>query len=40
MALDVAKRGYVTETGRIALTDDAKALSKNEQVQKAYLGIA
>ncbi len=40
MALDVARRGYVMETGRIALTDDAKALSKNEQVQKAYLGIA
>ncbi len=39
MALDVAKRGYVMETGRIELTDDAKALSKNEQVQKAYLGI-
>ena len=40
MALDVANRGYVMETGVIALTDDAKALSKNEQVQKAYLGIA
>jgi branched-chain amino acid transport system ATP-binding protein len=39
MALDVAKRGYVMETGRIAIADDAKALSKNEQVQKAYLGI-
>ena len=40
MALDVAKRGYVMETGVIALTDDADALSKNEAVQKAYLGIA
>jgi len=39
MALDVASRGYVMETGRIALTDDAKKLSQNEQVQKAYLGI-
>ena len=39
MALDVADRGYVMETGRIALTDDAKALAKNEQVQKAYLGM-
>ncbi len=39
MALEVAKRGYVMETGVIALTDDAKALSKNEQVQKAYLGM-
>ncbi|HSK14624.1 MAG TPA: ABC transporter ATP-binding protein [Gaiellaceae bacterium] len=38
MALDVAHRGYVMETGHIALTDDAKALSENEQVRKAYLG--
>jgi branched-chain amino acid transport system ATP-binding protein len=40
MALDVANRGYVMETGVIALTDDADKLSKNEAVQKAYLGIA
>jgi branched-chain amino acid transport system ATP-binding protein len=39
MALDTAHRGYVLETGRITLTDDAKALRQNEQVQKAYLGI-
>jgi branched-chain amino acid transport system ATP-binding protein len=39
MALDVAKRGYVMETGRIAITDDAQILRQNEQVQKAYLGI-
>jgi branched-chain amino acid transport system ATP-binding protein len=39
MALDVANRGYVMETGVIALTDDAKALAQNEQVQKAYLGM-
>ena len=39
MALDVAKRGYVMETGVIALTDDADKLSKNEAVQKAYLGL-
>jgi branched-chain amino acid transport system ATP-binding protein len=38
MALDVAHRGYVMETGAIALTDDAKALSRNEKVRKAYLG--
>jgi branched-chain amino acid transport system ATP-binding protein len=38
MALDVAKRGYVMETGHIALTDDAKALARNEQVRKTYLG--
>jgi branched-chain amino acid transport system ATP-binding protein len=39
MALDAAERGYVMETGKIALHDDAKALRENEQVQKAYLGI-
>jgi branched-chain amino acid transport system ATP-binding protein len=39
MALNVAHRGYVLETGRIVLDDDAKALQQNEQVQKAYLGI-
>jgi branched-chain amino acid transport system ATP-binding protein len=39
MALNVANRGYVLETGRIVLEDDAKALQRNEQVQKAYLGI-
>ena len=39
MALDAAQRGYVMETGKIALHDDAKALRENEQVQKAYLGI-
>jgi len=38
MALDVAKRGYVLETGRIALHDDAKSLRENEQVRKTYLG--
>jgi branched-chain amino acid transport system ATP-binding protein len=39
MALDAADRGYVLETGRVALADDAKALRENEQVQKTYLGI-
>ncbi len=38
MALDAADRGYVLETGRIALADDAKALRGNEQVRKTYLG--
>jgi branched-chain amino acid transport system ATP-binding protein len=38
MALDVANRGYVMETGTIAITDDAKTLSQNEQVRKTYLG--
>jgi branched-chain amino acid transport system ATP-binding protein len=39
MALDVASRGYVLETGTIALADDAKKLKENEQVQKTYLGV-
>jgi branched-chain amino acid transport system ATP-binding protein len=39
MALNVAHRGYVLETGQIVLEDDARALQRNEQVQKAYLGI-
>ena len=38
MALDIANRGYVLETGTVALADDAKALRRNEQVRKAYLG--
>jgi branched-chain amino acid transport system ATP-binding protein len=39
MALAVANRGYVLQTGQIVLADSAKALSENEEVQKAYLGI-
>ena len=39
MALDVAKRGYVMETGQIAITDSADRLRENEDVKKAYLGI-
>jgi branched-chain amino acid transport system ATP-binding protein len=38
MALGVASRGYVLETGRIALSDNAAALAQNERVRKAYLG--
>jgi branched-chain amino acid transport system ATP-binding protein len=38
MALDVADRGYVLETGSIALADEAKSLKQNEQVRKTYLG--
>jgi branched-chain amino acid transport system ATP-binding protein len=38
MALRVADRGYVLETGTVALADDAKALAQNEQVRKTYLG--
>jgi branched-chain amino acid transport system ATP-binding protein len=40
MALDVASRGYVLETGVVALTDDAAALRTNERVRKAYLGLS
>ena len=39
MALSVANRGYVLETGNIVLTDSAESLRTNESVQKAYLGI-
>jgi branched-chain amino acid transport system ATP-binding protein len=38
MALDVAQRGYVLETGKVALADDARALRENEDVRKTYLG--
>jgi branched-chain amino acid transport system ATP-binding protein len=38
MALDVAKRGYVLETGKIALAGPAQELRANEQVRKTYLG--
>ena len=40
MALDNAHRGYVLETGKIVLADDAAALKTNEQVRKTYLGEA
>jgi branched-chain amino acid transport system ATP-binding protein len=38
MALQVAGRGYILQTGRIVLADTAEALAQNEQVKKAYLG--
>ncbi len=38
MALAVADRGYVLQTGTIVLSDSAKALQENEMVRKAYLG--
>ena len=38
MALEVANRGFVLETGKVALADDAKSLRSNEQVRKTYLG--
>ena len=37
-ALGLAHRGYVIETGKIVLEDEASALLENEQVRKAYLG--
>jgi branched-chain amino acid transport system ATP-binding protein len=39
LALQVAHRGYVMETGRITLTDTAANLLANKDVKKAYLGI-
>ena len=39
MALGVANRGYVLQTGEIVLQDSAANLQTNEMVQKAYLGI-
>jgi branched-chain amino acid transport system ATP-binding protein len=38
MALDVADRGYVLETGTIALAADATKLAQNEDVKRTYLG--
>jgi len=39
MALSVANRAYVLETGRIVLTGEAKEVAENPQVKAAYLGI-
>ena len=39
MALDIANRGYVMETGQITLEGPAGELKANERVQKAYLGL-
>ncbi len=39
MALQVAHRGYVLQTGAIVLSDSALELQRNPMVQKAYLGI-
>ena len=40
MALEIAHHGYVLETGRIALSDDAESLRSNERVRASYLGEA
>jgi branched-chain amino acid transport system ATP-binding protein len=37
-ALDVSARGYVLETGRVALSNDSQTLRDDPEVQKAYLG--
>jgi branched-chain amino acid transport system ATP-binding protein len=39
MALSIAHRGYVIQTGQIVLQDTAANLKNNEMVQKAYLGV-
>jgi len=39
MALKVAHRGYVMETGRVSMTDTSDNLLANDEVRKAYLGI-
>jgi branched-chain amino acid transport system ATP-binding protein len=38
MALSIAHRGYVLQTGRVVLADSAAALLDNEQLRRAYLG--
>jgi branched-chain amino acid transport system ATP-binding protein len=39
MALSIAHRGYVLQTGEIILSDSAQNLKNNEMVQKSYLGV-
>ncbi|MGD9941185.1 MAG: ABC transporter ATP-binding protein [Clostridia bacterium] len=39
MALSIANRGYVLQTGSIVLADSAVSLQQNEMVRKAYLGL-
>jgi branched-chain amino acid transport system ATP-binding protein len=39
MALSIAHRGYVLQTGEIILSDTAEKLKNNEMVQKSYLGV-
>ena len=38
LALSVAHRAYVMETGKIVLSGTGKELSESEEIQKAYLG--
>jgi len=39
LALEIASRGYVLQTGEIVLADDAATLKQNPEVQKKYLGV-
>jgi branched-chain amino acid transport system ATP-binding protein len=39
MALQIAHRGYVIQTGQIVLADSAQALRENDMVRHAYLGV-
>jgi branched-chain amino acid transport system ATP-binding protein len=39
MALNIAHRAYVLETGRIVLSGPAKELLQNPRVKEAYLGV-
>jgi branched-chain amino acid transport system ATP-binding protein len=39
LALELARHGYVLETGNVALQGEAKSLMDNDHVRKAYLGI-
>jgi branched-chain amino acid transport system ATP-binding protein len=39
MALSIANRGYVLQTGEIILSDNAKNLKNDEMVKKSYLGV-
>ena len=38
MALSIANRAYVLETGRVVMEGDAKELMGNSEIKKAYLG--
>ncbi len=38
LALDIAQKGYVLETGRVVLSDTAEHLRENEEVRRSYLG--
>jgi len=38
MALQVASRGYVIQTGKVVLDDSADSLNENEMVRKVYMG--